>query len=123
MSYSRIARLLSATVRALSFLKLDQSTKRQLLALTTAGFVLLQPTLLIAQRTRVLETKKTITAKPGKSNFGGPYISITTLGTPITQNFDTLATSGTANAWADDTTLPGWYSQFTAVTTNPTTYR
>src|SRR5205085_3350091 len=41
----------------------------------------------------------------------------------ITQTFDTLATTGTANAWADDTTLPGWYSQFTAVTTNPTTYR
>jgi hypothetical protein len=25
-----------------------------------------------------------------------------------TQNFDTLATSGTANAWANDSTLPGW---------------
>jgi len=50
-------------------------------------------------------------------------VSLTAIGTPVTQNFDTLATSGTANAWADNTTLPGWYAQFTAVTTNPTTYR
>ncbi|HEV7666901.1 MAG TPA: ExeM/NucH family extracellular endonuclease [Thermoanaerobaculia bacterium] len=50
-------------------------------------------------------------------------ISLTTLGTPVTQNFDTLATAGTANAWADNSTLPGWYSQFSATPTNPTTYR
>ena len=50
-------------------------------------------------------------------------VSLTTLGTPYTQNFDTLATSGTANAWTDNSTLPGWYSQFSAVATNPTTYR
>ena len=49
-------------------------------------------------------------------------LSVTTLGTPITQNFNTLATSGTANAWADDSTLSGWYAQF-GTTTNPTTYR
>ncbi|MCA1602675.1 MAG: hypothetical protein LC776_13880, partial [Acidobacteria bacterium] len=49
-------------------------------------------------------------------------ISITTLGTPITQNFDTLATSGTTNTWTDDSTLPGWYSQF-GTTANPATYR
>lgn len=50
-------------------------------------------------------------------------ISITTLGTPITENFDTLLTTGTANPWTDDTTLPGWFSQFSATPTNPTTYR
>jgi DNA/RNA endonuclease G (NUC1)/fibronectin type 3 domain-containing protein len=49
-------------------------------------------------------------------------VSLTALGTPVTQNFDTLATSGTSNAWTDNTTLPGWYAQFTAVTTNPTVY-
>lgn len=49
-------------------------------------------------------------------------VSIVSLGTPITQNFDTLATSGTANAWTDDSTLPGWYAQFTATPANPTTY-
>lgn len=52
-----------------------------------------------------------------------PSISITTLGTPITQNFDTLATTGTTNTWTDDTTLPGWYAQFSATPANPTTYR
>jgi hypothetical protein len=50
-------------------------------------------------------------------------LSITTLGVPITQNFDTLATTGAANTWTDDSTLPGWYSQFELTTTNPTTYR
>ena len=49
-----------------------------------------------------------------------PAISI---GTPISQNFDTLATSGATNTWTDNTTLPGWYSQFTATPTNPTVYR
>jgi len=50
-------------------------------------------------------------------------ISIMMLGTPITQNFDTLATSGTTNAWTDNSTLAGWYSQFSLQPTNPTTYR
>ena len=51
-------------------------------------------------------------------------VSLTTLGAPpYTQDFNTLATSGTANAWADNTTIPGWFAQFSAVPTNPTTYR
>src|SRR5204863_7005864 len=50
-------------------------------------------------------------------------VSLTALGTPYTQNFDSLATSGTANAWADNTTIPGWYAQFSATPANPTTYR
>ncbi len=37
-------------------------------------------------------------------------IAITGPGT-YSQNFDTLANSGTANAWADDSTIAGWYSQ------------
>ncbi len=52
-----------------------------------------------------------------------PAVSLTTLGVPYTQNFDSLATTGTANTWTDDTTIVGLYSQFTATTTNPTTYR
>ena len=31
-------------------------------------------------------------------------------GVPYTQNFDTLATSGTNNTWSDNTTIPGWYA-------------
>src|SRR4051812_4310938 len=50
-------------------------------------------------------------------------VSLTTLGTPYTQNFDALATSGTANPWTDNSTLAGWYAQFSATPTNPTTYR
>lgn len=32
------------------------------------------------------------------------------LSLPYTQDFNTLATSGTSNAWTDDSTLNGWYS-------------
>lgn len=48
--------------------------------------------------------------------------SITTLGSPLTENFNTLATSGTANAWSDNSTIGGLYAQFAAVATNPTIY-
>ena len=50
-------------------------------------------------------------------------VSLTTLGSPYAQNFDTLATTGTANAWTDNGTLAGWYSQFSLVPASPTTYR
>ncbi len=36
--------------------------------------------------------------------------SITVFGTPLTENFDSLAQTGTNIAWADNTTIPGWYS-------------
>lgn len=49
----------------------------------------------------------------------GP-VSLTTLDVPYTQNFDILANTGTP-AWADNSTLSGWYAQF-GVTANPTTY-
>lgn len=48
--------------------------------------------------------------------------SITTLGSPLTENFNTLATAGTANAWSDNSTIGGLYAQFAAVPTNPTVY-
>jgi len=50
-------------------------------------------------------------------------VSLTTLGSPYTQNFDSLATTGTANAWTDNSTIVGWYAQFSATPANPTTYR
>ena len=54
----------------------------------------------------------------------GPFI-MTTLGTAYTENFDTLAVTGTANPWADDSTLPGWFIQQTLPlgTALPSTYR
>jgi endonuclease/exonuclease/phosphatase family metal-dependent hydrolase len=40
---------------------------------------------------------------------------------PYQQNFNSLATSGTANSWENNVTLPGWYS--TRNGTNTATYR
>ena len=37
-------------------------------------------------------------------------ISVSTSGT-YTQNFDTLANTGTTNAWTDNSTITGWYAQ------------
>jgi uncharacterized protein len=39
-------------------------------------------------------------------------VSIASLGSPVTQNFDSLASTGAANAWTDNSTLPGWYATF-----------
>ena len=36
--------------------------------------------------------------------------SITTLESPLTENFDTLASTLTGITWTDNTTIPGWYS-------------
>ena len=36
--------------------------------------------------------------------------SITALGVPLTENFDSLAATGTGIAWTDDSTIPGWWS-------------
>ena len=59
----------------------------------------------------------------GRAEQGNESISPSiSIGSPVSQNFDTLATTGTTNTWTDDTTLPGWYSQFTT-TANPTVYR
>src|ERR1051325_2585080 len=43
--------------------------------------------------------------------------SITTLDSPLTENFDTLASTGTGIAWTDNTTIPGWYSSRTTYNT------
>ena len=48
--------------------------------------------------------------------------SVVSFGSPLTENFDTLATAGTANAWSDNSTIGGLYAQFAAVPTNPTVY-
>jgi uncharacterized repeat protein (TIGR01451 family) len=50
----------------------------------------------------------------------GPFF-MNDLDVAYTENFDALAASGTANPWTDDSTLPGWFSQFTT-TANPITY-
>jgi DNA/RNA endonuclease G (NUC1) len=42
--------------------------------------------------------------------------SITALGVPLTENFDTLAQTGTNITWTDNSTIPGWYSSRVAYT-------
>ena len=49
-------------------------------------------------------------------------VSITDPSTVITQDFDSLATSGTSNVWSNNVTLPGW-SLFTAAGVPITSYR
>src|SRR5262247_950986 len=56
---------------------------------------------------------RTLTRPSSALTNGG---SITALGTPLTENFDSLASTGTGIAWADNSTIPGWYS--TRVTYN-----
>jgi predicted extracellular nuclease len=48
--------------------------------------------------------------------------NITTLDSPLTEDFNTLATAGTANTWTDNSTIGGMFAQFAAVPTNPTVY-
>ncbi|WP_395066766.1 choice-of-anchor D domain-containing protein [Flavobacterium sp.] len=47
------------------------------------------------------------------SAFSWGQVSILSAGTAYTQNFNTLATSGTTNVWADNTTIASWYSNRT----------
>lgn len=51
-------------------------------------------------------------------------VSLSTMGAPYTQNFDSLAsaTPPATQPWADNSTLAGWYAQFGTSATNPTTY-
>lgn len=43
--------------------------------------------------------------------------SITTLGVPLTENFDSLASTGTGIVWADNATIPGTYTTRTTYNT------
>ncbi|MGH9970252.1 MAG: hypothetical protein ACREBG_20990 [Pyrinomonadaceae bacterium] len=95
------------------------SARHQIFALITAAFFILQPLLFALPSTAVAQVGKRVngvaqtgrTPQPKPADDGGPndtgtgVLSLTTLGTAATENFDTLATAGTTN-----TTLPaGWY--------------
>jgi uncharacterized protein len=101
----------------------NASVRRPLLAALTAAFILLQQVAFIfpatAQTRRSAIDRATAARTPAKSpepkvavqtadDPGTALISVTTLGTPITQNFDTLIASG-STTWTNDSTLPGWY--------------
>ncbi len=47
----------------------------------------------------------------GKVGWG--QVSLTTFGSAYTQDFNTLAITGTTNAWTDNSTIAGWYSNRT----------
>ncbi|MDT7604117.1 MAG: uncharacterized protein QOF61_2114, partial [Acidobacteriota bacterium] len=104
--------------------------RRQLLATITALFIISQPALFSNVWTSAAQSKKpskisSAQSKPSKTQLSKvlppgdtvrPNISVTTLGTPITQNFDTLPASGSAT-WTNDSTIPGWYTARTGTGT------
>jgi predicted extracellular nuclease len=93
------------------------SARRQLFALATAAFILLQPALLASRQVAAQVAGRSIVAKPRLPSAPvQPRISVTTLGAPITQNFDTLPASGSAT-FTNDSTLPGWYTARTGTGT------
>src|SRR6266508_2439848 len=53
---------------------------------------------------------RTLTRPSSALTIGG---SITALGTPLTENFYALASTGTGIVWTDNSTIPGWYSSRT----------
>ncbi|HSU55628.1 MAG TPA: immunoglobulin domain-containing protein, partial [Candidatus Dormibacteraeota bacterium] len=89
------------------------------------------PNLTVSNLTKVDATNYTITVTGGAGSPTNATASLTVLppailvsgGSPYTQNFDTLASSGTGNAWSDGGTLPGWYASQTAGGGVVTTYR
>ena len=50
-------------------------------------------------------------------------VAYSSIGSGYTQNFNSLANTGTTNGWTNDSTLPGWYAaQVSTATTDWTTY-
>ncbi|MET0650068.1 MAG: hypothetical protein ABW208_25960 [Pyrinomonadaceae bacterium] len=100
--------------------------RRQLLAVLTAAFIAFQQFILLAPAASAQTRRATTIARPTATktqaesimkqvsapalgdDLPAPSINVNTLGTPITQNFDTLPASGSAT-WTNDSTLPGWY--------------
>jgi DNA/RNA endonuclease G (NUC1) len=68
---------------------------------------LAMPALLIAVTTICVVVESLHIEQPSWALTSGG--SITAFGVPLTENFDTLASTGT-NTWTDNSTIPGWYS-------------
>jgi hypothetical protein len=109
MSYPRNLRRLSATIRTLTFPNFDQSITRQLAALFIAAFILIQPMVLMAQRGKVAEKGKPVAEgiTPTNPDTGTGSISLTTIGSAATENFNTL--SNTAGSTTNTALPTGWY--------------
>jgi DNA/RNA endonuclease G (NUC1) len=63
---------------------------------------------LIAVASIVIAAASSEIARPSLAITNGG--NITTLGVPLTENFDALASTGTGVTWTDDSTIPGWWS-------------
>jgi uncharacterized protein len=55
-----------------------------------------------------------VTMLVATSRSGFADISYTSVGAAYFQNFDGLSQTGNSNAWTDNSTLPGWYSNMTS---------
>jgi uncharacterized protein len=93
--------------------------RRRLFATLLAAFVILNPIAFIFAPPAAAQTSHADQQSFGGPGFGlaeeasqdeppQPNLSVTTLGTSITQNFNMLPASGSAT-WTNDSTLPGWY--------------
>jgi uncharacterized repeat protein (TIGR01451 family) len=109
MSYPPNFRRLSATIRALTFPNFEQSITRQLAALFIAAFILIQPMVLMAQRGKAAQKAIPISEgiTPANPDTGTGSVSLTTVGSPVTENFDTL--SNTAGSTTNTALPTGWY--------------
>ena len=103
----------------LLFLLLSRTTCRTTLSLSSAAMLLAGG---IVTAHGQFPQERLVSGANGKSLLPTPSVSITALGTPITQNFDSLASAGATVTWTDNTTLAGWYSQFALSAASPTTY-
>lgn len=51
--------------------------------------------------------------------FSWGQVNITAIGTPVTQDFNTLTTTAPPVTWTDNSTLPGWYAKTDATVSIP----
>lgn len=56
------------------------------------------------------------------SAFSWGQVNIATIGTPVTQDFNTLTTTAPPVTWTDNSTLPGWYAKTDATASIGTNY-
>src|SRR5690242_9419010 len=110
MLHSLNGRHLFLSWNSTSFLQSRNGPRRELLALIIAGFLLLQPMVLMAQRGRVLQTARPISRdgiQPANPDTGSGAVGLNTLGSAVTENFSTL--SNTAGSTTNATLPTGWY--------------
>src|SRR6478735_2575618 len=79
------------------------------------------PSRRLSRRNILTSTVAALIAQVAMTSTVGAQLQIGGFNGSTAQDFDTLASSGTANAWSNDTTLDGWYL-FTGAGTAISTY-